>query len=157
MWLAKGSMVESIREFGTRDASAQYVLRPGGYAVILREPQQIAVVTTPLGRFLPGGGQEHDETPDLAAIREVREECGLSVRILRAIGIADELIYASVERTHFCKRCTFFLAEVTGVMSPEQADHCLSWVSILDAAAYLHHRSQRWAVSEACRIMGVAS
>jgi 8-oxo-dGTP diphosphatase len=35
--------------------------------------------------LLPGGGVEGTETPEQAAVREVREECGLEVRDLRRV------------------------------------------------------------------------
>jgi 8-oxo-dGTP diphosphatase len=150
---AVANMTDAVREFGELAAGAHYVLRPGGYAVVVREPSQVAVVTTPRGWFLPGGALEGDETPSRAAIREARDECGLKIRIVRTIGAADELVYSADEATHFRKRCTFLLARPAAeAAGGGEADHVLCWVSPEQATEGLLHASQRWAVAEACRI-----
>jgi 8-oxo-dGTP pyrophosphatase MutT (NUDIX family) len=71
----------------------------------------------PRGR-LPGGGQEDGESPEEAAVREVEEECGLRTALGGYIGIADELVFAAEDRRHYCKRPTFFLAEVINRSGP---------------------------------------
>jgi len=146
-----GQTSAKVHQFGIAVADVDYVLRPGGYAVIVRPPNQIAVLITPRGGFLPGGGQEPGETPALAAVRETREECGLSIRLLREIGVADELVYAADEATHFRKRCTFFLAEASEAPIGESESDCLlRWLSPAEADETLRHESQRWAVREVC-------
>jgi 8-oxo-dGTP diphosphatase len=145
-------MAPHIPEFGSADAGATYVLRPGGYAVIFNAGGAVAVVATPLGLALPGGGQNEGEAPADAAVRETREECGLHVRLGKCLGVADELVHAADEGTHYRKRCTFFLAEVAAEgAGTGEADHELVWLSPEDAVARLLHGSQRWAVAEACR------
>jgi putative acetyltransferase len=143
----------AIPEFGALDAQAVYVLRPGGYVVLFNAAGKVAAVSTPLGLALPGGGQEQGEPPEDAAIREVEEECGLRITLGQRIGIADELVFAADERTHYRKRCTFFLAEVVGRTGTGEPVHELVWLSGPDAVARLLHESQRWAVSEAWRRM----
>ncbi|MCI0463867.1 MAG: NUDIX domain-containing protein [Gemmataceae bacterium] len=127
------------------------MLRPGGYAVLFRATGEAAVVSTPLGLALPGGGQDNGESPEDAAIREVKEECGLGIQLGHRLGVADELVFAVDERIHYRKRCTFFLAEVLGRSRAPEPNHELVWLSPRDAVAMLLHESQRWAVSEACR------
>jgi 8-oxo-dGTP pyrophosphatase MutT (NUDIX family) len=83
---------------------ATYVLRPGGYVVIFRSGGKVAVVSTPKGLFLPGGGQVPGESPEDAAIREAKEEYGLNVSLGRIIGVADELVFDAEEATHYRKR-----------------------------------------------------
>lgn len=41
----------------------------------------------------PGGGSQPGETPEAAAVREVREETGLEVRIVRAVLVPAERRY----------------------------------------------------------------
>jgi 8-oxo-dGTP diphosphatase len=140
-------MTAHIPEFGSADAGATYVLRPGGYAVLFNASGAVAVVSTPLGLALPGGGQDEGEAPEDAAVRETREECGLHIRLGKCLGVADELT------AHYRKRCTFFLAEVVAEgVGPGEPDHVLVWLSPEDAVARLLHGSQRWAVAEACRL-----
>lgn len=136
-----------IPEFGSAAEGAAYRLRPGGYAVARGAGGEIAVVETKLGLFLPGGGQEGSETPRDAAVREVHEECGLRVRIVAELGVADELVHSAAEDEHLRKRCTFFEAQVLGRDGPCERGHVLVWLSEGDALARLTHGSQRWALA----------
>jgi 8-oxo-dGTP pyrophosphatase MutT (NUDIX family) len=140
-----------IPEFGRPAPGAAYVLRPGGYAVILGENGDVAVVATPLGFALPGGGQDPGKSPEEAATREVEEECGLRVILGARIGVADELVFAADEQVYYRKRCTFFFAEAVGGTEAREPDHELAWLAPQGALVMLLHASQRWAVAEACR------
>ena len=143
--------IERPREFGELLCGADYLLRPGGYAVIRRATGEIAVVTTPQGCFLPGGGQNPGESPAQAAIREVHEECALRIQIGSLIGVADQLVYSADEATHFRKRCSFYQAEVIASDSNGgEVDHALSWLAPDDALQRLTHESQQWAVAKGC-------
>ncbi len=141
----------TLREFGERDPGAQYVLRPGGYVVLLRdEPtREVGVVVTPLGVWLAGGGLDPGESPEDAAIRECLEEIGVEVRLLRRIGMADQLTYAAAESTHFRKRSTYFVGEIVTTQGDGETDHELDWMTVDEAAARLKDAAQRWAVREA--------
>jgi RimJ/RimL family protein N-acetyltransferase/ADP-ribose pyrophosphatase YjhB (NUDIX family) len=149
---APSHQAAAIPTFGIAAADAEYLLRPGGYTVIWNAVGELAAVATPLGLSLPGGGQNIGEKPEEAAARETEEECGLSVFLGPCIGVADELVFAAEEGTHYRKRCTFFLAEIMGRSGPGEADHKLVWLSPEDSITKLIHGSQRWAVSEACRL-----
>ena len=145
-------MAEDMLEFGAAVTGADYLLRPGGYVVVRNMRGEIAVVSTPRGFFLPGGGQEGGETPESAAAREAEEECGLGVRLVGLLGRADELVFAPEEGLHYRKRCSFFSAVLTGRGSGKEADHQLLWMRPEEAARRLSHQSQRWAVMEASRL-----
>ena len=140
-------MDEMIPEFGQRIDGIQYTLRPGGYGVVRDAAGLIAVVATPRGLFLLGGGQDPGESPEEAFVREAREECQLEVCGLCLIGVADELVFGESEQIHFRKRCTFFAAMAEfSVVCGGEPDHELLWLSVPDAIARLAHASQRWAV-----------
>jgi 8-oxo-dGTP pyrophosphatase MutT (NUDIX family) len=61
--------------FGDRLEHVHYIVRRGAYAVIINDGM-IAVVKTPTGYFLPGGGVEGTETFENRLKREVLEETG---------------------------------------------------------------------------------
>lgn len=147
-------LIAPLPEFGLDPRAAEYILRPGGYVVVFNAAGEIAVVSTPAGLFLPGGGQDVSETPEAAAIREAREECGWEIRLGKRIGVADELVFAAAEQQHFRKRCVFFLAEITAEAAAAELDHELLWLLPEETEGRLRHASQRWAVAEACRLAG---
>jgi 8-oxo-dGTP pyrophosphatase MutT (NUDIX family) len=116
-------MVGSNRKFGKLVASATYVHRPGGYAVVFNTAGGVAVVCTLQGLFLPGGGQEDAETPEQAAVREAYEECGLRIWLGPHLGTADEFVFAAEEGVYYRKHCTFFHAEVVRQEDRGETDH----------------------------------
>jgi 8-oxo-dGTP diphosphatase len=135
-----------IPKFGTLEAGAHYILRPGGYALVFEQSGKLAVVSTREGTYLPGGGQEPGESPEAATVREVAEECGLLVSLIARVGVADELVSSHEGTVHYRKRCTFFRARVVGTTAIVESDHVLSWVSPGAASRLLRHESHRWAV-----------
>ncbi|HEX5726843.1 MAG TPA: NUDIX domain-containing protein [Longimicrobiaceae bacterium] len=136
-------------QFGAVVPGAEYVLRPGGYLVVRNARGEIAVVSSPRGYFLPGGGQEAGESPAEAAVREAGEECGLRVRLGEPLGTADQLVYHTVEDKHYRKRCVFFTADFVGCEGDGEPDHQLLWMRAEEAVTRLRHGSQAWAVGQA--------
>ena len=62
----------------------------------------------------PGGAIELGETPEMAAIREVREETGLQVKVSELIGIYTDghMSYPNGDQAHSI--CIFYALEATG-------------------------------------------
>jgi 8-oxo-dGTP pyrophosphatase MutT (NUDIX family) len=138
--------------FGPFDSRIEYRLRPGGYVVVTDERGRVAVLRGRSGVFLPGGGQQPDESPEQAALREAFEETGLRVVLEDRIGVADELVFAGGDWGHFRKRCTFFVARIAEdaervVVPPSEG--VLEWTESPLALDVLRHGSQRWALSRA--------
>src|SRR5262249_43579673 len=73
--------------------------------------------------------QDSKESPEAAAIREAREECGLVSSPWGRIGTADELVYAADEGVYYRKRCVFFLAAKRGEVDGGEPDHDLLWLT----------------------------
>ncbi len=78
---------------------------------------------------LPGGGIEEDETPQRAALRELKEECGLEALALRQV---STIYYAENDAHH-----TFLVTEYKGVVrtghDPELLDR-----QIIQSVAWKH-------------------
>ncbi len=143
---------DAVRVFGVASPTGDSTVRPSAYAIIANEEGRIAVVHTPLGLYLPGGGIEIAETPEVAIVREAREECGLAVRAGQWRRRAVEHMYSAAEHTPFEKRSTFCDAVIVSVTGDAiELDHVLHWMSTIDAAASLTPPSHRWAVDEWAR------
>src|SRR5688500_11690423 len=139
----------TARVFGERGAGQDYIVRPSAYALILNERDEFAVVMTPLGLLLPGGGIDGDETPAETIVREALEESGLELVPGPEIARVVQLVYSTVERKYFDKRTVFLWATVTGHDSGRgEADHELTWLPAETAAQRMHHESHAWVLRE---------
>jgi 8-oxo-dGTP diphosphatase len=133
-------------EFGEREPGVAYVRRPGAYAVAFDSAGRVAVVRTPKGCALPGGGAEPGESPEATLRREVREECGSEVHIGEACGEAIDYVHARGEG-HFAKVCRFYRAALGPPTStPAEPDHELVWLDVPAALTRLTHGSHAWIV-----------
>ncbi len=139
----------SIPIFGDKIAGQTYIERPGAYAVI-RGPQ-LSIATLRVGTvfFLPGGGREADETPQVTLHREIMEECCRAIQIGPEVGIAIEYIYAKSEGVYYEIRSTFFEAVFwEGQVGRIEENHVLVWLSMTEAIQRLQRQSQAWAVQQ---------
>lgn len=139
----------TVPGFGNPLAEFPVVVRPSAYGLIPDEQGRLALVRTPVGIYLPGGGQADAETLERTVAREAREECGLIVRVGVWRCAAIEQVSAAKEQTHFEKRSTFCDAVVIASAGDAiEADHALMWVSAQEALELLRPESHRWAVTE---------
>jgi 8-oxo-dGTP pyrophosphatase MutT (NUDIX family) len=135
--------------FGDRVADFPSTIRPSAYGIISDEKGRLAVVRTPKGFFLPGGGQDDSESAEATVIREAAEECGLMLRVGSWRSAAIEHVSSATEQAHFEKRSLFCDATALGQSSqPGEFDHELMWMPASEARAVLTPASHRWAVSE---------
>jgi ADP-ribose pyrophosphatase YjhB (NUDIX family) len=63
---------------------------------------------------LPKGGKDEEETPEVAALREVREETGLEAEIIAALEPITYWFVWAPERVRYKKTVHFFLMRATG-------------------------------------------
>lgn len=133
--------------FGLPPEAASATVRPSAYAVIENDRGQFAVVRTPEGTYLPGGGMDPGETPIDTVIRETLEECGLAIRAGSWTTAAVQFAWSEAERKYFEKQSTFVDATVLGPdASRLEPDHELLWVDAATACELLTHESHAWVV-----------
>ena len=141
----------TVPVFGARAPDARATVRPSAYGLIENERGQLALVRTPEGVFLPGGGIEAGETPSEAVVREALEECGLVVRIGTWCACAVQFAASKSEHACYEKRSTFVEALIAGApSSASEPDHELVWVEASAARALLAHASHAWAIASWC-------
>jgi 8-oxo-dGTP diphosphatase len=138
----------SVPVFGIPENRYPASVRPSAYGVVVDENGFIAVVRTPTGFHLPGGGSDDGETPDATVVRETREETGLIVQIGTWRRVAIEHVSSIAEQAQFEKRNTFCEARVTAAGDAAEADHELVWLRPAEATDRLTPLSHRWAVTE---------
>ncbi|NEX48070.1 NUDIX hydrolase [Pseudotabrizicola algicola] len=126
-----------MRRYGEAVKPGQiYRPRPGVYAVLLRGDR---VLTThqaePLPEYqLPGGGIDPGENPIPALHREVFEETGWKLAVIRRLGAYRRFTYMPEYDKWAEKICTIFLARpILRLGPPIEQGHQAIWMSAEEA------------------------
>lgn len=98
---------------------------------------------------LPKGHIEDGETTEETAVREVKEETGISAHVLRPLGTIDYWFVAERRRVH--KTVHHFLLEATGgELSDEDVEVTeVAWVPLADLEDKLAYADERKLVRKA--------
>lgn len=124
-----------------------YVQRNGAYAIIINDKNLLAIIKTPLGYFLPGGGIEASESEQECIIRECLEEAGLKIKVLEKISIGNFYFFATTTNKYTESIGHFYSCEIIEQLENKtEEDHELIWLETHEAMRLLYLDNQRQAV-----------
>jgi ADP-ribose pyrophosphatase YjhB (NUDIX family) len=105
---------------------------------------------------LPKGHIEGSETAEMTAVREVKEETGISAHVLQQLGTIDYWFTAETRRVH--KTVHHFLLEATGgELSDSDVEVSeVAWVPLGELDGRLAYTDERKLVRDAVRRLGEA-
>ena len=117
--------------------------RVGAYAVLVDDRERILLARWNEGPTpawtVPGGGVEEGETPEQAAVREVREETGYEIELIRLLGkdvftVPADMRLDGGRRPLRCDRLVFEARIVGGRLTAEVAGTTdeAAWIPIAD-------------------------
>lgn len=137
--------MERIVEFGHKLEGVEYKDREAVYGLLVKD-ECIAVVATPRGIFLPGGGIEQGETDEVCLMREMIEEVGLEVEIGEFIGKSVLYGRSVKDQVYYNLYGSYYLVEAIKNVKKMEEDHEMIWMPLEEAKERLKLSHQVWAV-----------
>ncbi|MET0233458.1 MAG: NUDIX hydrolase [Kibdelosporangium sp.] len=127
--------------------------------LVIDEHQANAVIIGRLDRkgrllwSLPKGHIEAGETPEQTAVREVKEETGITGEVVRALGSIDYWFVAENRRVHKTVH-HYLLNALSGELSDEDTEVTeVAWVALDDLDARLAYADERRLVRKAMQLL----
>jgi len=147
-----------VREF----SAGGVVLRKArqGWRIAVIEPQREAWVVgsnrkkpQKLLLALPKGLVDPGETPEQTAVREVKEETGITGEVVRALGSIDYWFVAENRRVHKTVH-HYLLVALSGELSDEDTEVTeVAWVALDDLDDRLAYADERRLVRKAMQLL----
>lgn len=132
--------------FGVKE-NETYFDRKGAYIIPIKE-NKVAVVQTPKGYFLIGGGLENGENDKVGIERECMEETGYSVLVKDKVCSA-ETFYFEPSIGFFHPIQVYYSGDLLDmVQRPKEKDHKLVWVEYDAIIGNMYHEMQSWAIEQ---------
>lgn len=134
---------------GIKFDNIEYIDRRAVYGIVINDEGKIAVIKTPTGFFLPGGGIENSESHVECLHREFLEETGYEADVEKFMGRAT--LYHTTRTNQYLRGIGYFytvnLKCKTSYKTEE--DHELLWLECDECIKGLFLEHQSWAVSKA--------
>jgi len=145
------------KTFGNRLSNIEYAKRPGTYGVAFRQRGssliEVALIDTPRGRFLPGGGIETGEDHVTCLKREFIEESGFAIAVGAFIGVSRELGLTPRSKRYVELIGHFYLVDILDHLGGQvEKDHELIWVAVEEGLQSLRLSYQSYAVAKGLKL-----
>lgn len=133
--------------FGTKLEGQTYRERQAVYGLLINDKNQLAIVKTPRGNFLPGGGLKNEENHNDCLKREFLEETGLVIEVGDYLGSAILYDFGPIIQQYLKMVGHFYEVNFTGLMQEKiEDDHELVWIDRVVAERSMLLEHQSWAI-----------
>jgi 8-oxo-dGTP diphosphatase len=134
--------------FGNKLENTEYRERIAVYGVAKNDEDEMAVIKTPGGYFLPGGGVENSETHKECLKREFIEETGYDIEIGEYIGNASLYHISKTGQYMYGDGHFYFVKLKCKITEAIEEDHKMMWMEPYECMKNLRLEHQAWAISK---------